>query len=240
MADIKELYDKMVNSSESKIKHKIWMFKNNFCICDGNFNDLQKFYNRINAQDFMCELKTMPDRQKHIELINLDMLRRISNYLSSAFSLVGYARDYMKENYSDTETLQVYEKYIKENFIDNNLTKFIQDLRNFFLHNGINGFSYSLSAIGPNVNDVKFSTTIQKRNLNKGSYFTTKSKEYMLTLPESIDIMVEIQKYHKLVLELYTWLFGYLNDLHKEDISKAKKYEQEYFDEMARLFYKQK
>lgn len=240
MADINELHDKMVNSTESKIKYKIWMFKNNFFICDGNFNDLQKFYSKINAQEFMRELRTMPDRQKHIELINLDMLRRISNYLSSAFSLVGYARDYMKENYSDTETLQVYEKYIKENFIDNNLTKFIQDLRNFFLHNGINGFSYSFSAIGPSVNDVKFSTILQKRNLNKGNYFTTKSKEYMLTLPEAIDIMIEIQKYHKLVLGLYTWLFGYLNDLHKEDISKAKKYEQEYFDEMARLFYNQK
>ena len=132
MADINELHDKMVNSSESKIKYKIWMFKNNFCICDGNFNDLQKFYARINTKDFMSELRKMPDRQKHIELINLDMLRRISNYLSSAFSLVGYARDYMKENYSDTETLHIYEKYIEENFIGNNLTKFIQDLRNFF------------------------------------------------------------------------------------------------------------
>lgn len=240
MKDINELYNKAFKSPEHNIKYKIWMFRNNYHICDGNFNDLQKFYKQINSQDFMSKLIIMPDRQNHIELINLDMLRRISNYLSSAFSLVGYARDYMRQNYSGTETLQIYEAYIKEHFISNNLTKFIQDLRNFFLHNGINGFSYSFSSTGSNITDVKFSTILQKKDLNKGNYFTEKSQNYMEQLPEQIDIMSELQKYHHLVLELYTWLFNYLNELHQEDISKAQKYEKEYFTELANLFYKSK
>ena len=35
------------------------------------------------------------------------MLRRISNYLSSAFSLVEYAREHMRENYQETKTMEI-------------------------------------------------------------------------------------------------------------------------------------
>ena len=183
----------------------------------------------------MRESRQRKNVQAYFELTNLDMLRRISNYLSSAFSLVEYARGYMRENYCETETMEIYENYIKEHFISNNLTKFIQDLRNFFLHNGINGFSYSFSFNGPSPDDIKFSTIIHKKDLDKGDYFTKKSKEYMSQLPEGIDIMIELQKYHQLVLELYTWLFDYLNKLHKNDIDIVKFYEREYFKEMDRL-----
>lgn len=236
MASLNELYDKWTNSPESKVKHQIWMFKNNFCICDGNYNDLNKLYAEINTPSFMNELQRRPDRQMHFEVINLDVLRRISNYLSSAFSLVEYSREFMRGNYLGTVVMEEYEKHVKEKFIDNNLSKFIQDLRNFFLHNGINGFSYSLSSNFPISNDVKFSTILQKDNLNKGNYFTAKAKEYMSSLPDAIDILSEIQKYHNLVLDFYNWLFVYLNELHKEEIEKAKKYENEYYIEMLRLW----
>lgn len=236
MACLNELYDRWANSPESKVKHRIWMFKNNFCICDGNYNDLYKFYNKINAPSFMNELQKKSDRQAHFELINLDLLRRISNYLSSAFTLVAYSREYIRDNYSGTEVIVEYEKHVKEQFTDNNLSKFIQDLRNFFLHNGISGFSYSLSSNYPISDDVKFSTLLQKDNLNKGNYFTAKSKEYMSSLPDAIDILSEIKKYHSLVLEFYNWLFRYLNELHKVEIEKAKKYEDEYYAEMLRIW----
>ena len=236
MASLNELYDKWTNSPESKLKHKIWMFKNNFCICDGNYNDLHRFYAKINTPSFINELRMRPDRQAHFELINLDMLRRISNYLASAFSLVAYSREYIRDNYAGTKVIEEYERHVKEQFIDNNLSKFIQDLRNFFLHNGINGFSYSLSSNYPLSDDVKFSTLLQQGDLNKGNYFTAKSKEYMSTLPDAIDILSEIQKYHSLVLGFYNWLFNYLNELHKEEIETAKKYENEYYTEMFRLW----
>lgn len=228
MDDIKEIYNRMMESKEREIKFKIWMFKNNVSICDGNFRDLYNFYNAINKCGNIEELRKKTDYQKHIELINLDMLRRISNYLSSAFTLVGYARDYMKENYAETETFNIYEKQVKEQFINNNLAKFIQDLRNYFLHNGISGFSYGFSAVGSNVGDTKFSTILQKKDINKGRYFSAKSKEYLSLLPNQIDIMIELQKYHNIVLSFYKWLFDYLGTLHKEDIEKAKQYEREY------------
>lgn len=117
-------------SNEIEIKFKIWMFKNNVSICDGYFRDLTNFYNKRGT---ITELRKMSDYQKHIELINLEMLRHISNYLSSAFTLVGYARDYMKDNYAGTETFNLYEKKVRELFIDNDLAKFVQDLRNYFL-----------------------------------------------------------------------------------------------------------
>ena len=48
MADLDELYKRMAQSPESKINYNLWMFQNNFRICDGNFRDLQKFYDNIN------------------------------------------------------------------------------------------------------------------------------------------------------------------------------------------------
>lgn len=236
MASLNELYDKWANSPESKLKHRLWMFNNNFRICDGNYNDLQTFYNKINNPAFMNELRRKPDRPSHYVLINLDILRRISNYLSSAFTLVDYARDYMRDNYSHTEVIKEYEENVKKIFINNNLSKFIQDLRNFFLHNGINGFSYSLSSNYPLSDNVKFSTIIQKKDLEKGDYFTAKAKEYILSLPDGIDIFSEIQKYHALVLDFYTWLFAYLNEYHKAELDIANSYEKAYYDEMIRLW----
>lgn len=236
MANLNELYDKWANSPESKLKHRLWMFNNNFCICDGNYNDLQVFYNKINSPTFMNDLRKKPDCPAQYILINLDILRRISNYLSSAFTLVDYARDYMRNNYSQTEVMRKYNENVKAIFIDNKLSKFIQDLRNFFLHNGINGFSYSLSSNYPISDDVKFSTIIQKKDLEKGDYFTANAKEYMSSLPDDVDILREIQKYHSLVLNFYTWLFAYLNEYHKEELDIAKTYEKEYYDEMARLW----
>lgn len=48
--------------------------------------------------------------------------------------------------------------------------------------------------------------------------------------------MIELQKYHNIVLSFYRWLFDYLGTLHKEDIEKAKQYEGEYFRELGKMF----
>lgn len=236
MADLDELYKRMNESPESKVNYNLWMFQNNFRICDANFRDLQKFYDNINDPKTMADLKEKSDYHSRIQIINLDFLRRISNYLSSAFTLVGYARDFMKENYFGSATFEIYEKRVDEKFVQNNLCKFIQDLRNYFLHNGIKGFSYSFSISEKYIGESEFNTILQKRDLCVGDYFTKKSKEYMETLPDRIKIIDELKKYHIIVQEFYEWLFGYLGQLHSEEILRAKQYQKEYFQELERIY----
>ncbi len=236
MADLDELYKRMAQSPESKINYNLWMFQNNFRICDGNFRDLQKFYDNINNPSIMATIKEKPDYHNEIQIINLDFLRRISNYLSSAFTLVGYARDFMKKNYSGTATFEIYEKKVDESFIQNNLSKFIQDLRNYFLHNGIKGFSYSFSISEKYIGESEFNTILQKKDLCVGDYFSKKSREYMATLPDSIKIIDELKKYHTIVQGFYDWLFGYLWQIHSEELLKAKQYQKEYFEELRRMY----
>lgn len=168
------------------------------------------------------------------------MLRRISNYLSSAFTLVGYARNYMEDNYSNKEIILKYREQVQEKFVKNSLTAFIQNLRNYFLHNGISGFSYGFNAdiFSNDDNDIRFVTILQRRDLLKGDYFKSAGRTYLSQLPEQIDIMEELKKYHLIIEDFYKWLFRYLEEIHREDINKAKIYEREYFAELYRISHK--
>lgn len=56
----------------------------------------------------------------------------------------------------------------------------------------------------------------------------------MSQLPNEIDIIYELSKYHKEVTQFYEWLFDYLNQLQKDDINKANQYEKEYFEELKK------
>ena len=58
----------------------------------------------------------------------------------------------------------------------------------------------------------------------------------MATLPDSIKIIDELKKYHTIVQEFYDWLFGYLWQIHSEELLKAKQYQKEYFEELRRMY----
>lgn len=233
MNEFDDIYWKMVNSPESKTKKRIWMFKNNFHICDANYRDLIIFSDKINKS--YNEIRQNTDYMGKVELINLDLLRRISNYLSSAFTLVSYARTFMDKNYAGTEIQEVYNEKIKEYFHVDTLSRFIQDLRNYFLHNGLNSFAYGVRAEFDKNMGVSFYTILMKDKLLVGDYLKADARKYLETLPTQIDIIAEIKKYHDRVQKFYQWLFDYLGECHKEEIRIASEYQKRYFELLSEL-----
>lgn len=153
-----------------------------------NYIDLSKLvllHNELNSNDGLWDLKNQKARWK----LQRQIIRLISNYIGSIFSLVEYSRKHviplLKKN-SDTYSRHLY---LLNQFNQNYpCHKFIQDLRNYAFHNSpLNIFSeytISIQNQGPR-KDIY----LQQNELQQWQGWTKESKKFLNDQPPKIYLM---------------------------------------------------
>jgi hypothetical protein len=135
------------------------------------------------------------------------IIRHLSNYLSSLFAVVDYSRktlcNYLKENSS------IFEKYNskKESYLNDNLYhKFIQDLRNYTSHNTFikigSEFSYNIEWTEP-----RKSIYVQKSEILLWDGWTAPSKSFINVQEEKIRLNEILKKHFFGFLQFQNWTY---------------------------------
>ncbi|QHJ97777.1 hypothetical protein QM004_11820 [Bacillus subtilis] len=160
--------------------------------------------------------KIMNTQEKGLNPFLYEISRLLHNYLSSAKTLIDHTRKIYQEEYENTPFSKVYQNKIKETFTESPLAKFIQDLRNYSLHRNIPISGASIDFLNKEGKEV----FLVKKNLLDWNGWTNKSKKYIETCKDDIDMIHLINDYTKKVKEFQEWFVIKQKEIHKEELDE--------------------
>ncbi len=100
-----------------------------------NAQELIEITRRVNDPDEGIRLMAVANREAGSQT-HREVTRRFHNFVAAALTLVEHTRIFMREHYSDTPMLERYQAKVDTDFKNQPLVRFVQDLRNYILHNG--------------------------------------------------------------------------------------------------------
>lgn len=170
----------------------------------------------------------MADNREEGNQVHREMTRLVHNFVASAKTLVEHTRNFMKEHYSDTSVYEKYCNQIKINFVNEPITKFIEDLRNYMLHNGLPPTQMYLEMksdpnLGNNTGFMKTGIRLKTDELLKWKNWTAPAKKYLENADDFIDIYHFAEEYSRKVKNFHVWLNKELDDFHAEDLNEFEK-----------------
>lgn len=184
--------------------NRIGTFIEMYAILIGNYNELMRVISKVqNVQEPLVE--------RHQNL-TYNLHRYIFNFLASTKALVDNCRK-MMSFYKNTDIYEKYQGKINELFLNNPMTAFIQDFRNYQTH-----FKLEFSELSDNDEIVFWAQGL----LQNSEQWNKLSKEYMRQCGENIVLKTLCEDYFKLLEVFYMWLVGELKEFHKQDLIERK------------------
>lgn len=195
-------------------------------IFGGNFADLERALNFIedpnNIQKVWAE-----DKCREQTFFHREVVRHFHNFLSAARSLVEHTRIFMDEIHAGQSVHETYNKEVKKRFADDPMARFVQDLRNYFLHKGVPAsimqLSFNVDSGGPPVSRV----LLKAPELRKWTRWSLKSREYLDNTQDEFPLREVIDAYQSRIVDFYEWFQREMNEVHKEELSSYEELRRE-------------
>lgn len=184
---------------------------------------------RLNARDLINHLSTAEDLEKTIPTFNspvsleemTECARLIHNFLASAMTLIEHTRIFFKTHYANTEINRVYSEAVREKFERNELTRFVQDMRNFMLHKGLLPFERHITFGRDQKTGEQTASTgfqLEVPDLLEWKNWKPEVRKYLERQPDKIDLLPIINEYTRLIESFHDELDERLKSLHSSDI----------------------
>lgn len=223
----KHIYDAIQESAGNKHINRTYERSFSLNIFQMNTIELLQLSQRINdpneGSDLMMAGNRDAGNQAHREITRL-----VHNFVASAKTLVEHTRNFMKEHYLNTSIYSKYIDQIKLDFGNEPVIKFVEDLRNFLLHNGLPPSEMYLEfKSNPNTSNGEGSTKtgirLKTKELLKWKGWTALAKRYLENSNNFIDIHNFASDYEKKVINFHNWLNNELNSFHSNDLIEYDK-----------------
>lgn len=223
----KYIYDAIQESAGNK--HINLKYQRSFSLNIFRMNtiELLQLSQRINdpneGLDLMMEGNRDAGNQTHREITRL-----VHNFVASAKTLVEHTRNFMKEHYENTPIYNKYNEQIKLDFVNEPVIKFVEDLRNFRLHNGLPPTEMYLEfKSNPNTSNseqaMKTGIRLKTKELLKWKGWTALAKRYLENSNDFIDIHNFSSDYERKVINFHSWLNNELDEFHSNDLKEYNK-----------------
>ncbi len=207
------LRDKIRNSEGIKCINRMNYHNDCISILSGNFAKLSKtllhFENLKNALELMDQNNREATEKYHNEISRL-----LHNFLASAKTLIDHTRIFVNKYYRGTIIFQLYTNKLKNEFVDDGLSKFIQDLRNFILHQGL---PYTGLILKP---DLETTVYLDRDLMLDWDKWTALSRNYLSSQPERIRIYDFVNAYTQKVDVFNHWLNREIKNYHEKDLEE--------------------
>lgn len=159
--------------------------------------------------------------------IHREITRRVHNFVAASITLVDHTRNFMKENYADTSFFDRYQSKINSEFLKDPIVKFVQDLRNYMLHNGLPPSEMFLEFkstpdLGSGAGELNTGTRLKATELASWSRWTAPARTFLEEVGEYIDIRELVENYSRKVLLLQEWIQIELDSLHAGDLEELR------------------
>jgi hypothetical protein len=169
--------------------------------------------------------KTLADRdlEKSHQTIR-EVSRLFHNFLAGAMTLVDHTRVFVDEYYLGTLVNKEFKSRVNKNFLNNKLTRFVQDLRNYMVHRGLPPLERHLTMKpieGGRPGEVTAETGFQlpTAELQQWNGWKSDAKQYLKESGEKIDLMSLIVRYRILIDTFHNEFDELLREYHKDDLA---------------------
>jgi hypothetical protein len=196
----------------------------NFSLCMFTMNarELEHIFHIVQTKSI--RLVSTDDMQERHE-IRGEVCRLLHNFLAAAKTLVDHTRVFIRTYYSGTPLERAYQEKIGSDIANDELCRFVHDLRNYMLHRGPPPLSV-WSSVGMDHTSqagVNFITA----ELIKWDGWTVPSKRLLEKQNGDFDVDDVARIYSNKMVALHVWLDGLLNDYHRSDLSDLRAMENE-------------
>lgn len=214
--DPQDIAEEIHNSDAAQTYALLETLRTNFYFFDRNYSELIKLLGIADNTKGMLEIWDYKNKDK-FELLEMELMRLVLNFLASASALVDHTRVVIRKIYAETEFSKEYQAQIDARFTDNPTSGFVEELRHFNLHYTYPNIITSLSGNADN-KSIDFSFSFYKPQFENWSGKTSKSKSFLETAEEKIDIRNLVIAYYQQVKEFHEWLYKRLQTLHSEEL----------------------
>lgn len=214
------LLQRLINSDAAKIHARLEALNNNFYVFGANYRELRDAIRLPQEPDTLME---MWSREKVPEMLSTlrEIMRLLHNFVAAAKALVEHTRIVIRKWYVGTEFLEKYNTEVKVRFADNDVTQFIEELRNYTLHYALPLTNATLHIDrNPDTNEfnAEHAFTLNKDVLLYWNGWT-KSYEFIKSAPEGIKIEPLITTYYEEVKSFHEWVRQSLTQIHQKELN---------------------
>jgi len=191
-----------------------------------NAQELIEITRRVNDPDEGIRLMAVANREAGSQT-HREVTRRVHNFVAAALTLVEHTRIFMRENYSGTPVLDRYQSKIDAEFKSEPLVQFVQNLRNYILHNGLpNSEMYMHFESNRDVSDgsgtLETGIHIPAGPLLEWRGWSAPARTIIENSGEFIDIRAFTEAYTDSILPFHSWLQVELDQFHAADLEELR------------------
>jgi hypothetical protein len=216
MNDFLNLHNKILNSKGYSVDHELLNLSTTQKIFNTNYLEL------VELKQYLSENPDLWHMQKRDKLdqFQLELARRLHNFLASVKSLVDQTRSLKKRLKLDENFEIIYEKKRQEYFGLEEFS-FVQQLREYVQHYSLlpTGLQMNLNANKENASVL----TLSKEKLMKFSNWNAHSKVYLKESPENIDLMTLITNYQDTTNNFYSDFYEMVVNVYKDELLDFRK-----------------
>lgn len=196
---------------------KINAISSMYYIYFNNFKEFKKHLERFCSEESALTLRDKKFADQQI----LEASRLQHNLLAGIKSLVENERWLIKKWYSGHVFEGIHKKKIDELFISPEIPKFLEELRNYFLHQSFPPCAFQIIR-EPNIICSRF-VIYRDDLLSSGWKWSGKCKQFIKNQNDEFEIIKIFKQYHLSILNFYHWLEVSIRDIHKDEINEVRK-----------------
>jgi hypothetical protein len=190
-----------------------------------NAQELIEITRRVNDPDEGIRLMAVANREAGSQT-HREVTRRVHNFVAAALTLVEHTRIFMRKNYSDTPILDRYQFKIDAEFKNEPLVQFVQNLRNYILHNGLPDsqmyLHFQSDPANPGSGSFETGIHIPTGPLLEWSNWSAPARTFIENSGEHIDIRTVAEAYTASILPFHDWLQDELDQFHSADFDELR------------------
>lgn len=190
-------------------------------LVQGNYFELRRC---IRAAEDDWNLLDIRRRQDVYDLLG-EVARTLHNYSASTFSLVDHTRRFVKANLPDEGVPDLVKSEIEYRFEKDEISRFMQGLRNFILHRELPAvfLKESFDSARGSYQVLELKT----KELLTFDGWNPKALAYLASSIDSVPIAVVAEEYFTKVMDFHQWLRDRAFEYYRDDLTAIEAMQQE-------------
>jgi hypothetical protein len=215
-----QLMDEILAMPEYKLRQDLLGFNISIYIFDTNYTELRRIIEFL-TDDPNGQLLTAARNQDMLHNVQIDVLRRLHNFVASTQSLIDHTRRIHDKLYGDSGIFPEYKAQVDARFVNDPLSQFVQRLRQYCQHYKAPDIGIKVSVQGAEGGFVERRVVfLGLGNLREFDGWNTPAKLYMNGLPEEVDVLGVVTQYRDKVIEFYRWFQFRQLEIHASELAR--------------------
>lgn len=180
-----------------------------------NFDDWERTVASKMPADPIEAIRMGQDRS-WVEPYLVDLTRAMHNFVASALTLVDTTRVMHREIYEPQGLIPEHQEEISKRFINDGLSHFVKDLRQFCQHYRLPLVSARLGLkLDQQEGNINLSVPINRKQLEVFGSWSAPSKSFIAKHETEIDLEAVFKAYRDKVVEFNSWMESKQRDVHQ-------------------------